>query len=702
MKNHILQKHSVSTTLCGKQLTISTGELATQATGAVLLQYGDTSILATATLGEGREGAGFFPLVVEYQEKYYAGGKVTSNRFNKREGRPSEQSILAGRVIDRPIRPLFPKGVTNELQIVLTILSADLETDPSTFGPLAASCALMVSGIPFDGPVGSVRIGLKEGNLILNPTYQAVEEGDLDLMVAGTKNAIAMVESEANEVDSDTMLKALEMAHAEIIKLCDLQIELKNKVNPEPKELTISEKVNPASTHITLDEAKIKAIKAPSKDEFKKSVKSYLKELCEANADKIEAEEFSKGDVHDLIMDAFEENMRETILEEGLRVDNRKCDEVRDLSSSVGLFERLHGSALFNRGETQVLSIVSLGSPTSPQIIETFDKEYDKTYIHHYNFPPFSVGEARPMRGPGRREIGHGYLAEKALIAVLPKKEEFNYTIRVVSEVLACNGSSSMASVCGSSMALMDAGVPIKDTVVGIAMGLVMDEETGRYKILSDIQGLEDFCGNMDFKVAKTKKGITALQMDIKLKGLPIELMREALTQAQKGLDEIRACMEGAIDSPRAEISKYAPIVRSFRINEDDIAAVIGKGGETIQNITKTTETEIGIEDDGLVVISAPNIDKFNEAKAMIDQVTYKPQIGDEFDGKVLRVENYGAFVEFMPGKSGLVHISKVSPDRIEDLSTVLTVGQALKVKIIGFDKQGRVDLSHKEFFKKD
>lgn len=698
---HYDQKHSVSTEINGKKLTISTGDFAAQATGSVLLQYGETAILATATMSGGRESAPFFALTVDYQERYYAGGKLTSNRFNKREGRPSDQSILAARIIDRPIRPLFPKGVTNSLQIVITVLAADLETDPSTFGPLAASAALMVSGIPFDGPVGSVRMGLKDGNLILNPNYQIQNEGDLDLLVAGTKNAIAMVESRANEVESDKMLEALEIAQAEIVKLCTLQEELKSLVTPEEKELTIVKKENPASEIVQIEEVEIAKIKATSKSEFKKAMKAYLAALCEKHAAEIEAETITKNDIHALIQENFENHMRAKVLETGIRADDRTCDQVRSLSAQAGLFNRVHGSAVFNRGETQVMSMVSLGSPSRPQLIDTYDKEEDKYYIHHYNFPPYSVGETGFMRGPGRREIGHGYLAEKALLAVLPSRDVFNYTIRVVSEVLTCNGSSSMASVCGSSLSLMDAGVPIKEAVVGIAMGLVMDEETQKYRILSDIQGLEDFCGNMDFKVTSTTKGITALQMDIKLKGLPLSLMREALTQAEKGLSEIRDCMQSAIAQPRESISPYAPIVHTMKIDEDDIAAVIGKGGETIQGITKETECEIGIEDDGTVTITAPNNDKFAQAKAMIEQVTYKPSVGDEFDAKVVRIEAYGAFVEYAPGKQGLLHVSKISPERIEDVSKVLSKGQILKVKIVGIDKQGRVDLSHKEYFKK-
>lgn len=691
----------VSKEIDGKLVSIKYGEYAHQASGSVTVTVGDTIVLGTAVMGEGREDADFFPLMVDYQEKYYATGQIGGNRFMKREGRPSDNAILTSRMIDRPIRPLFPKGMTNEVQVLCTVLSADMEVDPAPIAMIAASAALAVSGMPFKGPIAGVRMGMLNNELVVNPSFADKDVIDLDLMVAGHKNAITMVESKANEVSYEKMLEALQVAHKNIIAICELQDELVKKVNPEALEYSVSaiDEEKKEIVKNAIEDSKLDEITGLTKKDVKKKQKTYLEELLVKFEKEIEEESLSKAVIKSVLEEMMEKRMRYNIVKNKKRIDGRKIDEIREIRTQVGVLPRTHGTGLFQRGETQVLSITTLGAPNDAQLVETMDLDESKRYIHHYNFPPYSVGEARPMRGVSRREIGHGDLAERALLPVLPSEAEFPYTIRVVSEVLSCNGSSSMASVCGSTLSLMDAGVPIKKPVAGIAMGLVT-LEGGEYSILSDIQGLEDFAGDMDFKVTGTKDGITALQMDIKLDGLSIEIMKEALDKAKEGLDFILGKMAESIQEPRAELSKYAPIIETIEINPSFIGEIIGKGGETIQAITAETKTEISIEDDGRVIITAPNTECFEAAKGRIMAIAFEPAVGDIFDAKVLRTEAFGAIVEFAPGKTGLLHISELAPKRVEKTEDIVNVGDTVKVKILEVARDGKVRLSHKQFYK--
>lgn len=696
--------------LAGRKLTLSTGVFANQAHGAVVAALGDTQILATALMAKHvREDVDFFPLMVDYEERFYATGKIKGSRFIKREGRPSDNAILTARLIDRPIRPLFPKGTANDVQIIATVLSADMEVNPGTTGIIAASAALMISGMPFEGPIAAVRMGYitdSDGKeqLIINPTYEQIEKGKLDLVVAGTSDAITMVEAACKEVSEEVLLQALEMAHKHIKKICKLQFELRDAIMPAPRKPEIklqSEEVAKALTE-TITEDDVKSIHGKSKREIYAQVEALEEKLFTKYAQQIEDEIFTEGELREALNDILKKQMRADILEREKRVDGRKLDEIRPVSCAVGLIPRTHGSGFFQRGETQALTLTTLGAPGAAQIIDSMDEDAIKRYIHHYNFPPFSTGEVKPLRGTSRREIGHGDLAERALIPVLPAKEEFPYTMRLVSEILSCNGSSSMASVCGSTLSLMDAGVPIKSPVAGIAMGLMtsddFDGKTGKgtYKILTDIQGLEDFGGDMDFKVAGTVQGITALQMDIKVKGISIDIMREALERAHKARKQVLDEMLKIIPEPRKELSKYAPLITSIRINPDQIREVIGKGGETIQKITAETGCEIDIEQDGLVMITAPNQEKGKLAEDWIRRITYIPQVGDEFEGTVTRLMDFGAFVEFVPGKEGLVHISQLDHHRVNRVEDAVKIGDKVKVKLVEVDEQGRYNLSRK------
>lgn len=700
-----MEKKEFTLDVAGRKLTIQTGLLANQSHGAVTVSLGDTVVFSSAMMGEPREGAGFFPMMVDYEEKYYAAGKIKGSRFIKREGRPSERAVLNSRLIDRPIRPLFPKGMVNDVQLICTVLSADLEVEPATTALIAASAALSISGMPFQGPVAAVRMGLKvdadgKEQLIVNPTYKEIEEGKLDLVVAGTIEAITMVEAAANEVSEETMLRALQMAHEEIKKICQLQIDFAKTYRKPDRTPTIvanSEEakkiVNEAVTKQMMDE-----VKGTTKGEVKEKIHALEDMLIEKYKEQIEAGTFSGGDLKEALLHELEQNMRANILEKEVRLDGRKIDEIRPISCTIGVLPRPHGSALFQRGETQALSITTLGSPGSAQIVDTMDEDVIKRYMHHYNFPPYSVGEIKPLRGPSRRDIGHGDLAERSLIPVLPPKEEFPYTIWVVSEIMSCNGSSSMASVCGSTLSLMHAGVPIKKPVAGIAMGLISKNKdiAQGYKILTDIQGMEDFAGDMDFKVTGTRDGINALQMDIKVKGLSIEVMREALERAKKARIHVLEKMLETISSPNKQLSKYAPLIMNMRINPDLIKIVIGKGGETIQKITAECDVEIDIEQDGLIVITAKDQVSGEKAVNWIKRLTYVPQVGDIFDGTVTRIMDFGAFVEFLPGKEGLVHISQLAWTRVNKVEDVVGVGDTLKVKLTEIDAQGRYNLSHK------
>ncbi len=700
-----MEPKEMSMTLAGREFKIRNYPITTAASGYALVSLGDTVIMANASMSDkGREGADWFPMVVDYEENFYAAGKIKGSRFIKRSGRPSENAILTSRLIDRPIRPLFPKGTTNEVQIICSALSADLEVDPATTAINAASAALMVSGAPFEGPVGAVRMGYVDGELIVNPTYTQCDEGQLDLVVAGTIDAIAMVEAAAKEVSEDVLLEALDIAHKHIKEICELQIKYAEQFEVERLVADIPEKNQAAIKAVedfVTDEI-LNEVKGKTKKEVKKKVKAIEEKIIEKYQSEIEEEQFSEGELKGFLGDAIDANMRKNILEKSERIDGRKVDEIRPVSSQVDILPRTHGSAIFQRGETMALTITTLGGPGDAQIVDRMDADLTRRYFHHYNFPPFSTGDIKPLRGASRREIGHGDLAERALLPVLPTKEEFPYTMWLVSEIVSCNGSSSMASVCGSTLSLMASGVPIKRPVAGIAMGLVMDKESGNYKILSDIQGLEDFAGDMDFKVTGTSEGITALQMDIKIKGLSTDLMREALNKAKEGRQFIMDKMLEAISKPRTELSKNAPMIMSMQINPDYIRTIIGKGGETIQKITEECNCEIDISDEGLVTITAPTQEDGQKAKDWINRLTYEPEVGDIFEGKVVRIMDFGAFVEIKPGTDGLVHISQLANERVNKVEDVVSVGDTLKVKLVEKDSQGRYNLSHKAVLNED
>lgn len=686
--------------LAGREMKIETGLLANQSSGSVTLTLGDTVVFASVVMGDARPGTDFFPLTVDFEEKYYAAGKIRGSRFVKRDGRPSEKGILNSRLIDRPIRPLFPKNMINDVQLICSCLSADMEVDPSTSALIASSAALCISGMPFEGPVAGVRVGLVDDKLIINPTYKQVEEGRLDLIVAGTEEAITMVEAGAKEVDDETMLKALDLAHVEIKKICALQKEfMKEFRKPDLEIITAPENAESLKAVIAaVTPAMLDEIKGKTKADIKKKVKEVQHTLEEKYAAEIKEGKFSMRDLKEDLNTLIEKNMRKNILEKEERIDGRKMDEIRPIMIKTGLLPRAHGSVLFQRGETQALSVTTLGSPGSALTVDTMDEDTEKTYFHHYNFPPFSVGETKPLRGPSRRDIGHGNLAERALIPVLPAKEKFPYTIWVVSEIMSCNGSSSMASVCGSTLSLMDAGVPISSPVAGIAMGLVTydGDLANGYKILTDIQGMEDFAGDMDFKVAGTREGITALQMDIKVKGLSVDLLREALTKAKVARGKILDSMAAALAAPRTELSPHAPRITAIKIDPEMIRMVIGKGGETIQKITKETGVEIDIDESGIVMITAHDQVSGKAAEEWIHRITYEPTVGDVFTGKVVKIMEFGAFVEIAPGKDGLVHISELANTRVEKVEDVVKEGDMIKVKLLEIDSQGRYKLSHK------
>jgi len=702
-----MEPKSVELNLAGRIFKLEYGKFVTQASGTVTASLGDTVILATASINEeAKEDADFFPMVVDYEERFYAAGKIKGSRFVKREGKPSENAILTSRLIDRPLRPLFPKGMINDVQVVATVLSADLEVDPGIAAINGCSAALLAAGAPFSGPVGAVKIGLvidsnNKEQLVINPTYEQCEKGKLELTVAGTIDAITMVEAGASEVSEEIMIKALELAHKHIRELCKLQMDFVKSLNIKPIQPVLMEENEEAKAAFNsyINDEIIASIRGKTKHEFKENYKKVLTALTEKYAAEIEAEKFTKKHLDMLLTDAVEARMRKQILEKEERLDGRRMDEIRPMSCEVGILPRTHGSAIFRRGETHVLDITTLGAPGDAQIIETMDFDEEKRYIHHYSFPGYATGEIKPNKGPNRREIGHGNLAERALASLIPSKEQFPYTIWTVSETLSCNGSSSMASVCASSLSLMDAGVQIPRHVAGIAMGLITDGK-GNYKILTDIQGMEDFAGDMDFKVAGTHIGITALQMDIKVKGITIVIMKEALERAKRAREEVLAVMEKALPKPRPQLSKYAPLIETMKISVDQIKDVIGKGGETIQKITKECGVQIDIEEDGLVFITAPNQEKGKQAMDWIKKIVYVPQIGDVFEGKVTRIMEFGVFVEFAPGKEGLVHISQLSNKRVNRVEDVVKVGDTLKVKLIEIDEMGRYNLSHKAVMK--
>lgn len=682
--------------LAGRTLTIETGELAKQAGGAALVRYGDTVVLVTATASKEAKDIDFFPLTVDYEEKMYAVGRIPGG-FVKREGRPPETAILHSRLIDRPIRPLFDKGCRNEVHVCATVLSVDQDNAPEICGMIGASAALALSDIPWAGPIAGVRIGRVNGSFVINPTVAQLEATDLNVVVAGTKDAILMVEGGAQEVAEDVLLDAIMTAQEEIKRIVSFQEEMVAVAGKEKRVLP---------TH-TLDEDVLAAVKEYAHDALDKAVRCADKQQRDAQQDEVYAdtrvhfEEIYPDNMDDVNM-ALEkmtkEIVRHMITVEKIRPDGRQLDEVRPISVRVGVLPRTHGSGLFTRGQTQVLNICTLAPLSEKQTIDGIGIETEKRYIHHYNFPSYSVGEARSSRGPGRREIGHGALAERALLAVLPSEEEFPYAMRLVSEVLESNGSSSMASVCGSTLSLMDAGVPIKAPVAGIAMGLVTQGE--HYTILTDIQGMEDALGDMDFKVAGTAKGVTAIQMDIKISGLSREILKEALEQAHKGRMHIMGKMLAVIDAPRDNMSPWAPRIITMNIDPDKIRDVIGQGGKVIRGIIEETGAKIDIEDDGTIFIAAVEEAAANKAIEIITNLTKEVEVGEVYLGKVTRLMNFGAFVEVLPGKEGLVHISKLAKERVENVEDVVNVGDEIMVKVIEIDKQGRINLSRKDCLK--
>lgn len=682
--------------LAGRTLTIETGELAKQAGGAALVRYGDTVVLVTATASKEAKDIDFFPLTVDYEEKMYAVGRIPGG-FVKREGRPPETAILHSRLIDRPIRPLFDKGCRNEVHVCATVLSVDQDNAPEICGMIGASAALALSDIPWAGPIAGVRIGRVNGSFVINPTVAQLEATDLNVVVAGTKDAILMVEGGAQEVAEDVLLDAIMAAHEEIKRIVSFQEEMVAVAGKEKRVLP---------TH-ALDEDILAAVKEYAHDALDKAVRCADKQQRDAQQDEVYAdtrahfEEIypeNMDDVNMALEKMTKEIVRHMITVEKNRPDGRQLDEVRSISVRVGVLPRTHGSGLFTRGQTQVLNICTLAPLSEKQTIDGIGIETEKRYIHHYNFPSYSVGEARSSRGPGRREIGHGALAERALLAVLPTEEEFPYAMRLVSEVLESNGSSSMASVCGSTLSLMDAGVPIKAPVAGIAMGLVTQGE--HYTILTDIQGMEDALGDMDFKVAGTAKGVTAIQMDIKISGLSREILKEALEQAHKGRMHIMGKMLAVIDAPRDNMSPWAPRIITMNIDPDKIRDVIGQGGKVIRGIIEETGAKIDIEDDGTIFIAAVEEAAANKAIEIITNLTKEVEVGEVYLGKVTRLMNFGAFVEVLPGKEGLVHISKLAKERVENVEDVVNVGDEIMVKVIEIDKQGRINLSRKDCLK--
>jgi polyribonucleotide nucleotidyltransferase len=685
--------------LAGRKLVLETGRLGKQAGGAVFICYGDTCLLATATSSaEPREGIDFFPLTVDYEERLYSVGKIPGG-FIKREGRPSEKAILSSRLIDRPIRPLFPKGYHNDVHIVATVMSVDQDNLPDVTAINGASAALHISGIPFKEPIGAVVVGYVDGQLIINPTVEEAEKSLFHLTVAGTKDAVMMVEAGCKEISEELCLEAIMFGHEKIKEIVQFIEEFREealkiglaKEKEEPQLAVIDSELEQAVKDFA-EEPLQKALLNKDKLEREENVKRIKDEailhFTEIYPDNLK-------DVEKVLDTIIKTYIRKLITVDKIRPDGRALDEIRTITCEAGVLPRTHGSGLFTRGQTQVLTIATLGAIGDEQILDGLGVEESKRYMHHYNFPPYSVGEARPMRGPGRREIGHGALAERALEPMIPPEEEFPYTIRLVSEVVESNGSTSMASVCGSTISLMDAGVPIKAPVAGIAMGLIKEGE--HYSILSDIQGLEDANGDMDFKVAGTSKGITAIQMDIKIPGINRDILRDALEQARKGRLFILDKILSVISEPRPELSPYAPRIISMVIDPEKIRDVIGPGGKTIKKIIDETGAKIDIEDDGHVFIAAVNTEVGEKAKQMIEKLTKEVEVGEIYMGKVIRIMNFGAFVEILPGKEGLVHISQLAEERTNKVEDVVSIGDQILVKVTEIDRQGRINLSRKE-----
>ena len=679
-----------------QQVTLETGEIARQAGGAVIVRLGDTVLLVSAVANRtAREGQDFFPLTVDYQEKFYAGGRIPGGFF-KREGRQTEKETLISRLIDRPIRPLFPDGFRNEVQIIATVMSMDPEIDGDIPALLGASAALALSGAPFDGPIGAAKVGYKDGQYLLNPTKTELLDSKLELVVAGTSAAVLMVESEAQELSEDVMLGAVMFGHQQMQVAINAINELVAEAG-KPKwtwSAPAADATMVATLKTAIGDRLTQAFAVRDKLERKDAISALKKDVMASLASQIEANGWKPADLSKEFGEFEYETMRGSVLSSKIRIDGRALDTVRPIASQVSILPRVHGSALFTRGETQAIVAVTLGTARDGQIIDAVSGEYKDHFLFHYNFPPYSVGEAGRMMGPKRREIGHGRLAKRGVLAVMPTMEAFPYTIRVVSEITESNGSSSMASVCGSSLALMDAGVPIKSPVAGIAMGLV--KEGDAFVVLSDILGDEDHLGDMDFKVAGTAAGISALQMDIKIQGITEEIMKVALGQAKAGRLHILGEMAHALTAPRTELSDYAPRLLTMKVHPDKIREVIGKGGSTIQAITKETGTQIDIQDDGTIVIASVNAAGAQAAKERIEQITSDVEPGRIYEGKVAKIMDFGAFVTILPGKDGLVHVSQISNERVEKVSDKLKEGDMVKVKVLEVDKQGRIRLSIK------
>lgn len=690
--------HVFRTAVGGRLLELEIGKVCEQTNGQVMVRYGDTVVNVTAVMSKNRRDVDFFPLSCDYEEKMYAAGKIPGG-YIKREGRPSEKATLTSRLMDRPLRPLFPKGLYNDVQVVATVLSIDHDASSEFAAMIGSSVALAVSDIPWEGPTGSVMVGRVDGELIINPDLAQREVSDISLTVAGTRDAIMMVEAGAGEVPEAEMLDAIFFAHEEIKKLVDFIDEIVSEIGKPKLEMELE----------TVDEELDREIRAFAEGKMRVAVHTQEKQERLENMDAVEietqeafAEKYPEGekDIAAILYQITKEQVRSLILDDGIRPDNRKYDEIRPIRIDTGFLPRTHGSGLFKRGQTQALSVATLGTVRDGQRLDGISEDTEKRYMHHYNFPGYSVGETRPLRSPGRREIGHGALAERAIIPVLPSIEEFPYAIRVVSEILSSNGSSSMASTCGSTLALMDAGVPIKAPVAGIAMGLVSREEADGSKkiaILSDIQGMEDFLGDMDFKVTGTQKGVTAIQMDIKIHGLSREILENALRQAREGRMHIMEEMLAEISEPRAELSPYAPRIITMNIDPDKIGIVIGPGGKMITSITEETGAKIEIDDDGQIFIASVDQEGAELARRKIELLIKDVEPGEIYEGTVKRIMNFGAFIEVLPGKEGLLHISKMAKERVEKVEDVMNVGDKVTVKVTDIDSQDRINLTRKE-----
>ncbi|MCX5709566.1 MAG: polyribonucleotide nucleotidyltransferase [Candidatus Omnitrophica bacterium] len=688
-----MQGNNLKVKFGSNDIILETGRIAKQANGSITISCGGTVVLVTACMSKDiKEGRDFFPLTVEYQEKTYAAGRIPGGFF-KREGRPSESEILTSRLTDRPIRPLFPKGFLNEVQVMAMVLSSDGENDPDVLAVTGASAALSISDIPFNGPLACCRVGRVENQLVLNPTYAQLDKADLDVVIAANKSGVVMLESKAQEVSEDDYLAAVKFGYENLQSLITLQEEFTRKFG-KPKAKVDLKILDPALVKKLEELAKDKlktVYDLPKKEEREDAVDALAKEL----EVKLVAEGFVAADIKMGLQDVEQDQVRRMILDEHKRFDGRGFKDIRPISCEVAVLPRTHGSSLFTRGQTQSLAVTTLGTGDDEQMIEALEGEKYKSFMLHYNFPSFSVGETKPIRGPGRREIGHGALAERALLAVMPGKDKFPYTVRVVSEILESNGSSSMASVCAATLSLMDAGVPIRDAVGGVALGLV--KEGKKAVIITDIAGLEDHFGDMDFKVAGTKKGITAVQLDLKIDGISIDLLRDCLAQSKEGRLFILDKMATALTAPREALSSYAPRIEVIKINTEKIGAVIGPGGKTIKGIIAATGASVDIQDDGTVLIGSTDAAKSAQAIQMIKAITDDVEVGHIYIGKVKRITNFGAFVEIAPGKDGLVHVSELSDKFVKTVEEVLKIGDEVKVKVIGIDELGRVKLSKKQ-----